>query len=548
MAYHPSRRQLLAGAGASALAASASALPRDAVVARGVVYEDKRGAGPRRPGDRGIAGVMVSNGRDVALTGPDGAFALAVEPGDSVFVIKPAHWMTRTTAAGLPQFSYLYQPEGSPPQPGLRFPVVEPTGALPHSIDFALMRHEEAPEFEALLVSDTQPDSLAELSYVRDDIVAGLLGVGGAAFGINHGDVVADDLSLYPRYLSLLGSTGFTWHHCPGNHDINYAAPDDRHSRETWKHTFGPRSYAFQHGQATFFILDNVEYLGRGRYRGALGVRQLQFIRNVLTRVPREHLVVLSMHIPLVCYLEPDNPADTTADWRALLKTLAGYGHTVSFAGHLHTTEHHYLDGEDASVGAAPHHHHVLTAACGSWWSGPSDSRGIPCAESSDGTPNGFHVLSVAGNRYTTRFVPAAGKAPAQLRLLIDGPHRRARDPGACDRLGLTVPHEALVGCRVLANVFDGGPRTRVTLEVAGRPERVAMAPATAPDPLVSELFAGDSPRKSWVAATPCAHLWQAALPAGLVPGAHVLLVRARDEYGREHTARAVLELTGPGA
>ncbi|HEY1243493.1 MAG TPA: calcineurin-like phosphoesterase C-terminal domain-containing protein [Hyphomicrobiaceae bacterium] len=552
MAYRPSRRQVLAGAGASALATSASALPRDPVLARGVVYEDTRGAGPRRPGDRGIGGVMVSNGRDVALTAPDGAWALAVEPGDSVFVIKPSQRMTRTSAAGLPQFSYLYQPAGSQHQPGSRFPLIEPTGPLPDSIDFALMRSEEAPGFEALLVSDTQPDSLAELTYVRDDIVAGLLGVGGAAFGINHGDVVADDLSLYTRYLRLLGSTGLTWHHCPGNHDINYAAPDDRRSRETWKRTFGPRSYAFQHGQATFFVLDNVEYLGHGRYRGALRTRQLQFIRNVLARVPREHLVALSMHIPLVCYLDPDNPADITADWRALLQALSGHRHTVSFAGHLHATEHHYLGGEAGPAGPAPHHHHILTAACGSWWSGPSDQRGIPCADSPDGTPNGFHVLSVAGNRYTTRFVPAAGKAPAQLRVLIDGPHRRAggaaAGPGASDRLGLSIPHGALAACRVLANVFDGGPRTRVTLEVAGRPERVAMAPASAPDPLMCELFAGDAPRKSWVAATPCAHLWEAALPAGLTPGAHVLLIRARDEYGREHTAPTVLEVAGPGA
>jgi len=58
------------------------------------------------------------------------------------------------------------------------------------------------------------------------------------------------------------------------------------------------------------------------------------------------------------------------------------------------------------------------------------------------------------------------------------------------------------------------------------------------------ELFQGDTPRKAWVAATPCDHLWQASLPKGLSPGAHLLLVRDRDEYGREHTARTVIEVT----
>ena len=78
----------------------------------------------------------------------------------------------------------------------------------------------------------------------------------------------------------------------------------------------------------------------------------------------------------------------------------------------------------------------------------------------------------------------------------------------------------------------------------AGRAEPIPMARATVPDPLMRELFQGDTPRKAWVAATPCAHLWQAPLPNGLGAGAHLLLVRARDEYGREHTARTVIEVT----
>src|SRR5262249_55538773 len=152
----------------------------------------------------------------------------------------------------------------------------------------------------------------------------------------------------------------------------------------------------------------------------------------------------LSMHIPLRCHLDPGNPADTTADWRELLELLAGHPHAVSFAGHLHATEHHYLSRgqEPTEVDPRPHHHHVLTAACGSWWSGPCDHRGIPFADSTDGTPNGFHVLSVAGHRYATRFVPAVTKTPAQLRVMVDGPHRRAEAATAAGagshRLGLS--------------------------------------------------------------------------------------------------------------
>ena len=516
-------------------------------MARGAVFEDRHGDGRRRPGDPGIPGVMVSNGRDVALTDADGGWSLPVEPGDGVFVIKPPQWTTPTSLGGVPRFSYMHEPDGSARHLDTPYPVVAPTGPLPASLDFPLLRQEERREFEALLISDTQPENVTELGYVRDDILAAILGVG-AAFGINHGDVVADDLSLYPRYLQLLNSTRLAWHHCPGNHDVNHTARDDRYSRETWKRTFGPRHYAFQHGEATFFVLDNVRYLGQGRYRGAFGPGQLGFVRNVLTRVPAEHLVVLSMHIPLRCHLDPGNPADTTADWRELLELLAGHPHAVSFAGHLHATEHHYLPREQSVPGAGPHHHHVLTAACGSWWSGPCDHRGVPFADSTDGTPNGFHALSVSGSRYTTRFVPAVTKTAAQLRVMVDGPHRRPAAPAAAGqgshRLGLSVPLAALGASRVVANVFDGGPKTRVEFEISGHAAPTAMRAVSMPDPLMLELFKGDAPRKEWVQAVRCSHIWQGELPRTLRPGAHVLAVRAWDEYGRAHVARAVLEVT----
>ena len=92
----------------------------------------------------------------------------------------------------------------------------------------------------------------------------------------------------------------------------------------------------------------------------------------------------------------------------------------------------------------------------GGWWGGPKDSRGIPSADSQDGTPNGFHVLAVDGSAYTTRFVPAAGKAPAQLRAIVDGPHR---PKGVSSALTLAD----LPGCELVVNVFDGGPATRVS-------------------------------------------------------------------------------------
>ena len=108
-------------------------------------------------------------------------------------------------------------------------------------------------------------------------------------------------------------------------------------------------------------------------YRGLFGEKQLRFVSNVLRHVPPDQLVVVSMHIPLQSFDSPDSAANTAADRSALLKLLSSRPHTVSFSGHSHTTEHHYFGRTEGFDRNVPHHHHVLTAACGSWWSGPLD-------------------------------------------------------------------------------------------------------------------------------------------------------------------------------
>jgi hypothetical protein len=536
------RREIMAAAGASAVALSIGAgLSSRPAVATGTVFEDRGGTGRRRPGDPGIPGILVSNGRDVARTDADGRWRLPVADGDSLFVVKPANWSTPIGPGGLPQFSYLHHPGGSPD--GLYHRGVAPTGELPASIDFPLRRQDEGRAFEALLLADTQPGDDEELGYLRDDVIAAIPG-SGAAFAINHGDVVFDDLSLYARYLQLIGATGIPWHHCPGNHDINLDAGDDGSSRDTWKRTFGPRHYAFQHAGATFIVLDNVYYFGHnpgsphtGRYVGRVGEAQLQFARNILAQVPREALIVLSMHIPLLTYQDAGNPADNTADRDALLALLAGRPHTASFSGHMHLTEHHYL-------GPEAHHHHVLAAASGGWWGGPVDRRGIPLADCPDGTPNGFHVLEVDGSRYATRFVPSAGKPRARLRALVHNPDRSRLRNEACD-WGASVCAADLGACQLVVNVFDGGPRTRVACEAAGRSPPPPMQRREMPDPLVAELFARQPQlQKPWVKPVAASHIWTAPLPPDLPPGVHRLTIRATDEYGRDLAATLMLEVT----
>jgi hypothetical protein len=49
------------------------------------------------------------------------------------------------------------------------------------------------------------------------------------------GDIMFDDLALYPRYNRIVSQIGLPWYNIGGNHDLNFEAPSARYSRETFK-------------------------------------------------------------------------------------------------------------------------------------------------------------------------------------------------------------------------------------------------------------------------------------------------------------------------
>ena len=285
----------------------ALAVPVAAETARGTVFEDLDQDGLRDAGEPGIAGVRVSNGRDVVETDSGGAWRLAVEDGTVIFVTKPAGYATPVNAHNLPQFYYLHRPNGSPME--TRYLGVDPTGPLPDSIDFPLILRPEREVFEAILFSDTQPQTERELDYIRDDVVAELIGTD-AAFGMTMGDILFDDLSMFPRYNALIGSIGIPWYNVPGNHEINFEAASDADALETFKRYFGPSYYSFEYGRALFVVLDNIEYKGNGEadpgdvrgnggYISRFTEPQLDWLERELSFVEEDRLVFVAMHAPL---------------------------------------------------------------------------------------------------------------------------------------------------------------------------------------------------------------------------------------------------------
>ena len=236
------------------------------------------------------------------------------------------------------------------------------------------------------------------------------------AFGMTMGDIMYDDLSLFPRYNALIAQIGIPWYNVPGNHELNFEAEGDKYSLETFKRFFGPPYYAFEYADALFIVLDNIDYQGNGEadpgdvrgnggYEARISKQQLRWLEKELEYVDNYRLVFVATHAPL----GSEDRRYTTENRKGLFRLLAGRPNLYSVAGHTHTTNRVYFGEEDGFDGPGTFHHHVLATVSGSWWSGPFDERGIAISDQRDGTPNGCHILDVDSTDLTVRF-KGAGK------------------------------------------------------------------------------------------------------------------------------------------
>lgn len=517
---------------------NASAQPRRKI-AKGIVFEDTNRNLKHDAGEKGVQGVLVSNQRDVVKTDANGRYEISVDDETIIFVTKPVGYAVPLDENNVPQFYYIHKPKGSPK---LKFGGVAPTGALPESIDFPLFKTEEQSEFEVLVFADTQPKTQEEVDFVRDDVVAELVGIE-AAFGVTLGDIMYDELDLWDRQNQIIGKLGIPFYNVPGNHDMNYDAMDDRHALETFQRHSGPPYYSFDYGKVHFVAFDDVDYLGRtaqggtGEYQGALGEKQLEWLANDLRYVDADRLIVFMMHIPLYNSLS-DSPVANVADREKLFSLLKDREHLLAIAGHLHRVRHEFLDEKAGWGGAEPLDLIACAAVCGAWWGGPKDERGIPVATQTDGTPNGYHIFNFRGNQWTEKYYAAGKDRDKQMRIISP--------------VG-TIARSALDSLRILVNVFDGSARSQGTYRInpvgqgsygVNSAPAMAMQHTATQDPFFVALNQNHKAAyKSFVRPSTSDHTWSAPMPKELPPGMHVIMVETTDRHGNTYAESAIFEV-----
>ncbi len=496
----------------------------------GIVFEDRDGDGRRDGVEPGLAHVAVSNGRDVIRSGADGRYHLQPRDGAAVFIIKPAGHVLAPRGDGLPDY-WRTPGEGA-------------------ACDFALRRENLPPlrkeGLRVLVFGDPQPKSRVDVGHYARGIVDAVIDEASATardfrvawpgraadLGLTLGDVVDDDLSLYPGIKRETARLQVPWLHAPGNHDINQASDDDARSLAGFHEAFGPDSFAWEEPEASFVVLDDVIWqpASSPKYIGGLREDQFAFLEAYLRGARKDRLLVLSMHIPL---FEPGGK-DTfrDADRTRLFALLRGFPQVLLLTAHNHAQQHVFHGAADGWQGARPLHEYNVGATCGAFWSGVKDVAGVPISTMADGTPKGWARLQIqTDGRYALSYHPSNDPVRA---MHLHAPKALRR--GAYPAWG------------VYANVYMGMDDTRVEFRVDGS-EWMPMKRVLQPDPaLLAENMRDDeagalrgydrSPE-----AEPSQHLWRGALPTKLAAGEHAVEVRAFDRWRGEVRAKTSYRL-----
>lgn len=395
----------------------------------GYVFEDLNKNGLMEKGEKGVAGVLVSNGLDWARTNEKGFYEIPVRKDMNLTIVQPSGWRVPTDESMVPQFFYIHK-EGGTGYP-MRFGGLPDKGGAPKQINFPVSHHGAAGQaFACAILADPQVYNNEQLGWLRDGVFADILEAGYQESDcmIQLGDVVGDDLDLLSRLLELAAATSLPQWLVLGNHDIDFDAKTNEDKADSWRRIYGPHYYAFEKGNVLFVVLDNIYYpcgaedLARGRlncaedrpfsYNGRLTETQFSWLEGLISNTPKERLIVLNTHIPLVSFVDAASGQHQTDELTRIYQIVKDR-EVVSFAGHTHTTENHapgqLFDGwfEAVGIGPLPFRHIIAGSASGAWYQGDFNVYGVPMALQRMGAPMGYFHVTFNGAQYQERYVAA---------------------------------------------------------------------------------------------------------------------------------------------
>ncbi len=370
-----------------------------------------------------LAGVMVSDGVEVAVTNEEGIYQLVSEKElGYVFISVPSGYEVGSDGV-LPQHYRLLR-------------------NLPNHkerVDFALTPKKGQDKFKLFMLGDMhlmrdEKDAPAQFKMFTDDLSEYMAAHRKEImYAITLGDMAWDvfwynrDNIFFPEYLDIMneGLPGLQVFHTMGNHDNDWKADNDRDAEKTYIQYLGPTYYSFNIGKIHFVVLDNIDctpYNGTMKYSylESISDRQFEWLKKDLALIDKSTPIILTTHAqlfyPYVAVSPASNgveksrvvgkdytseeatrfvfhrAADRKENTQKLLDIIKDYRvHVVT--GHSHLIFN--VTPDDDVVKGMNIYEHNSGAICATWWTTEWLVPGVNIAK--DGAPAGYGIWDIDG-------------------------------------------------------------------------------------------------------------------------------------------------------
>jgi Predicted phosphohydrolases len=478
----------------------------------GTIFLDKNGNGIQDKGENGVKGIPVSNGRDIVLSDRNGHFQLQGDHNTSIFPILPAEYTLTDKPGKKNNFEYYYCGKENQPTTGLNYPI---------------QKQKPQNRFCLAAVGDPQVGSEQEVDYAAKSVYGELLNHPEYATKILLGDIVHEKMELFDESKQLIERLPGTVLVVPGNHDRYYEAT--RNNQDSIFNTyFGASNYAFNQGNVHFILLNNVYPTKKRGYDMKYTSKQLEFVRNDLKLVPKNKLIIIAQHIPIISGSNSDS----------LLNMLTEYPHVLFLSGHTHNVRRNLIKQGNRTIQEI-----VAGASCGHFWRGELDWEGIPSAVMNGGSPRCYFIIDIDRNQYKFRYKAIGRDSNSQMNIWVNSPlpqgkPDKRRDPKV--RADTLIHIDSYQPDAIVATIYGACDQTQVRVSIDGGEWHTmnhvkAIAPTVA---RINQLASGfglpsdySTPLK--LRNIPSPLVWVYNPEKGLKKGqVHTITIEAEDRYG----------------
>lgn len=455
-------------------------------------------------GEKGVAGVLVSDGYTFASTDESGAYYLASSgKAKEVFVVLPSGYEYAEVKGGVAKF----------------FMPVD--GTAPAQADFALKPIGDDTSFTFMVHADTQPEEwfnanvYTEMGNAYKDMQTSAQVAqatdGFAPFNLHLGDIIYNGSALnydYSRYLRVLESSGYNVAimPTPGNHDRYYTTDYDN-AMELYRSVWGPVYYSFNRGKVHFISVDNVLVKKDDAYTRGISDDAVEWLKKDLSYVEKGSRVVFFAHQPMT-----RNAAALKA-FSGVLDILKDYD-VLILTGHLHRAFNNFPEYTPSirERNQPPLGGYEWRSTC-----------------SQDGVPNGYYIYHVDGTEISWKFKPNGKDADKNM--------FRVYEPGFPDT-DMVKPSDDKT---VIVNVWDWDEDWTVTWSLDGVEQGDVPRYEAMKDPLAVYNYENIPGHETWVVHETY-HIFHCDVPST----GSLVKVTVSDPFGR--TLSKTLELASvPG-